>query len=174
MTDHDRSDTTHTADTDVSDVSEGRTPLLRRPTLGASAGVAALTTFSALAVAGVALADRGHGWGGRGDRGWWGVWSVLFLLAVVGATAALTALLVSRRTAGAFPGAGGSSIPPASPMPTASPMPPMPPSPPNPLASAETILAERLARGEISPDDYRSSVAALRAQPIDPTPPAEG
>ena len=32
------------------------------------------------------------------------------------------------------------------------------------------ILAERLARSEISPDDYRSMIAALR-EPIAPPPP---
>ena len=38
----------------------------------------------------------------------------------------------------------------------------------NPLAGAEAILAERLARGEIGPDDYRASVAALRGVVADP------
>lgn len=40
-------------------------------------------------------------------------------------------------------------------------------SAPAPTASAEAILAERLARGEISPDDYRTLLAALKG---DPTP----
>ena len=33
-----------------------------------------------------------------------------------------------------------------------------------PTHNAESILAERLARGEISPDDYRTSLAALRGE----------
>ena len=37
------------------------------------------------------------------------------------------------------------------------------------LAHAEAILAERLARGEISPDDYRAAAAALRGDPGPPT-----
>lgn len=40
---------------------------------------------------------------------------------------------------------------------------------PSPTASAETILAERLARSEIAPDEYRSLLGALRGE----TPPAE-
>jgi uncharacterized membrane protein len=36
------------------------------------------------------------------------------------------------------------------------------PVPPSPTQNAESILAERLARGEISPDDYRASIAVLR------------
>jgi uncharacterized membrane protein len=40
-----------------------------------------------------------------------------------------------------------------------------PPVAPSPTASAEAILAERLARSEITPDDYRAMLAALREQP---------
>jgi uncharacterized membrane protein len=36
---------------------------------------------------------------------------------------------------------------------------------PSPTAAAEAILAERLARSEITADDYRSTIAALREQP---------
>lgn len=32
----------------------------------------------------------------------------------------------------------------------------------SPTHQAEVILAERLARGEVSPDDYRATLAALR------------
>ena len=35
---------------------------------------------------------------------------------------------------------------------------------PSPTAAAEAILAERLARGEIAPDDYRTHLAALRGE----------
>ena len=38
-----------------------------------------------------------------------------------------------------------------------------PPAPPaSPTLNAQTILADRLARGEISPDDYRTAVSVLR------------
>jgi uncharacterized membrane protein len=33
---------------------------------------------------------------------------------------------------------------------------------PSPTFQAEAILAERLARGDISPDDYRTTIGALR------------
>jgi uncharacterized membrane protein len=33
---------------------------------------------------------------------------------------------------------------------------------PSPTRQAEAILAERLARGEVTPDDYRATLAALR------------
>lgn len=36
---------------------------------------------------------------------------------------------------------------------------------PSPTAAAQAILAERLARGEVSPDDYRSLLAVLREDP---------
>ena len=32
----------------------------------------------------------------------------------------------------------------------------------SPTLNAQSILADRLARGEISPDDYRAAVAVLR------------
>ena len=48
----------------------------------------------------------------------------------------------------------------------ATPITPAPP-PASPTLNAQTILADRLARGEISPDDYRAAVAVLReSQPI--------
>ncbi|MFZ9630356.1 MAG: SHOCT domain-containing protein [Ilumatobacteraceae bacterium] len=43
-------------------------------------------------------------------------------------------------------------------------------APPTSRVSAEEILAERLARGEIDPDEYRVRLEALRSQP--PTPPS--
>jgi uncharacterized membrane protein len=48
---------------------------------------------------------------------------------------------------------------------TAVPLATVPPTAVPPTFSAEVILAERLARGEISPDDYRILLAALREQP---------
>jgi uncharacterized membrane protein len=40
-------------------------------------------------------------------------------------------------------------------------------APPSPTSTfnAEAILAERLARGEINPDDYRKAIAVLRETP---------
>jgi putative membrane protein len=52
----------------------------------------------------------------------------------------------------------------------ATPMPPMPPA--SPTLNAQAILADRLARGEISPDDYRAAVTVLRETP--PPPPTVG
>lgn len=37
--------------------------------------------------------------------------------------------------------------------------------PASPTLNAQAILADRLARGEISPDDYRAAVAVLRETP---------
>ena len=45
------------------------------------------------------------------------------------------------------------------------------PMPVSHTASAETILAERLARGEISPEDYRVTAAALRGEAAPPSTP---
>lgn len=135
----------------------------RRPgLLGVVAGTAVVGTVSSLAVAGVAFADRGRDWGYRGDRHWMGLGGILLMLALIAATAAVTALIVSRRASPALPGGGAASVP-VEPM---SSMPPAPPAPPvSPTAAAEAILAERLARGEISPDDYRAGITALRGDP---------
>ena len=42
---------------------------------------------------------------------------------------------------------------------------PPPPAPVSPTLNAQAILADRLARGEINPDDYRAAVAVLRETP---------
>jgi uncharacterized membrane protein len=41
-------------------------------------------------------------------------------------------------------------------------------SPTSPTLNAQTILADRLARGEISPDDYRAAITVLRETPPPP------
>lgn len=41
----------------------------------------------------------------------------------------------------------------------------------DPLASAERILADRFARGEIDADEYRARLAALRSAPSAPPSP---
>ncbi len=42
--------------------------------------------------------------------------------------------------------------------------------PASPTFNAQAILADRLARGEISPDDYRAAIAVLRETPPPPPP----
>jgi uncharacterized membrane protein len=47
-----------------------------------------------------------------------------------------------------------------------------PPAPPaSPTLNAQAILADRLARGEISPDDYRAAITVLRESPPPPPTP---
>jgi putative membrane protein len=44
-----------------------------------------------------------------------------------------------------------------------------PPAPPvSPTLNAQAILADRLARGEITPDDYRAAITVLRETPPPP------
>jgi putative membrane protein len=51
----------------------------------------------------------------------------------------------------------------------AAPMATQPPAPPSsPTLNAQAILADRLARGEISPDDYRAAISVLRESPPPP------
>jgi putative membrane protein len=96
---------------------------------------------AAISVEGVAFAADGRGFGhgfGRDHRG--GGFLILLLLA---AAVALAALLWRGRH-------------------------PAPATPPaSPTFNAQAILADRLARGEISPDDYRAAVAVLR-EPLPP------
>ena len=110
---------------------------------------------AATLVTGLAFADD-HGFGGgfgggfgrhRRGEGMFLLFPLLLLLAVV----ALVAVLWKGRHPGAF-----------------SPPPPPVGPPPSPTLNAQAILADRLARGEISPDDYRAAIAVLREPP--PTP----
>ena len=121
----------------------------------AVAAATGLVTVSGLVVAGVAHADRDRGWD-RPGRHMWGIGSLLLMVMLIAAAVAITALLLGRRT----PAGAGPAVP-------APPAPPVPP--PSPTGTAEAILAERLARGEISPDDYRAAAAALRGDPGTPT-----
>ncbi|MEP7201434.1 MAG: hypothetical protein ABI894_02435 [Ilumatobacteraceae bacterium] len=41
----------------------------------------------------------------------------------------------------------------------------VPAAPPSPTLNAQSILADRLARGEISPDDYRAAISVLVETP---------
>jgi uncharacterized membrane protein len=88
--------------------------------------------------------DRWHD-GGAGP--WLGL---LMMVAVAVAIGLAVWLLLNRR-------GNVAHVPPA---PMAQVAPPV-----SPTANAEGILAERLARSEITPDDYRAMLAALREQP---------
>lgn len=112
-----------------------------------------LATVGFLAVAGVASAQDGDGWPGPGGRpnrmldhdGREFMVGGFIMVAVVAALVGLAVWLIVRRR----------SAPVAAGMPTAAPH-------TSPTAGAEAILAERLARSEISADDYRVTLAALR------------
>jgi uncharacterized membrane protein len=84
------------------------------------------------------------------DGGFHPVLGLLMMLAVAVAIGLAVWLLLNRR-------AHVTTAPPAPHI--------APPPAPSPTAAAEAILAERLARSEISPDDYRAMIAALREQP---------
>jgi uncharacterized membrane protein len=116
---------------------------------------------AAVGLAGTAFAADGNA--GPGQMGHMGRWNdgrgfshpilaILCMVAVGAAVGGLVWLLVRRR-----------------PVTAAAPFAPMA-AVASPTAGAEAILAERLARSEISPDDYRSMIAALR-EPIAPPPP---
>lgn len=119
-----------------------RSTLIRR-SLAAAAGAA---TISAIAV-GTAFADDGRGPGMmRGGRsGRHPIFALVCMVAIAGVAILATWLILRRRPQTAAPAAVAYV-----------------PAPVSPTAQAETILAERLARSEISPDDYRSMLAALR------------
>jgi putative membrane protein len=95
---------------------------------------------AAISVEGVAFAADGRGFGhGFGPHRRGGAFLMLLLLAAVVVLAVL--LWRGRRPAAAAPLAT---------------------TPVSPTLNAQAILADRLARGELSPDDYRSAVAVLR------------
>jgi uncharacterized membrane protein len=98
-------------------------------------------TAVAVSTASVAFAADGRGFGmGFGRRRGGGL---LFMLLLLAAAVALVVMLWRNRH-------------PASSTPVAV-APPV-----SPTLNAQAILADRLARGEISPDDYRAAVSVLR------------
>jgi putative membrane protein len=97
---------------------------------------------AAVSTASVAFAADGRGFGmGFGQRRGGGAF-LLMLLLLAAAVALAVMLWRSRHPAAATHVAT--------------------PPPVSPTLNAQTILADRLARGEISPDDYRAAVAVLR------------
>jgi uncharacterized membrane protein len=109
----------------------------------------AVATTVAVGLAGTAFAADGDG--GMGHMGRWGnrglahpIFALVCLALLVAAVGTVVWLLVRRRPA--------APVAPMGQMPMA----------PSPTAGAEAILAERLARSELSPDDYRAMLAALR------------
>ncbi len=109
--------------------------------------IASVVTVGVVGVGGFALlpayADDGRHGFGRGGREH-SAWLMLIPIGLALVAAGLIAwLLLRRRSAGA----GGTAAPALA----------------STTAGAEAILAERLARGEIAPDEYHHLLAVLRA-----------
>jgi uncharacterized membrane protein len=108
---------------------------------------------AALFTANIAFAE-GRGFGGDGREGRGDGLMFFFPLLMLIAVAALLVVLWRGRHPLTTTGAGA------------------PPPPASPTLNAQAILADRLARGEISPDDYRAAITVLRESP--PVPPVAG
>ena len=107
---------------------------------------------AAILTANIAFAD-GRGFGGEFGRGGRGDGMMFFFpLLMLIAVAALLVVLWRGRHAVASVGASTVG----------------PPPPVSPTLNAQAILADRLARGEISPDDYRAAITVLREGPPPP------
>lgn len=124
--------------------------MTRKLLISTTAATAAVV--AAVAVAGTALAADGRGgYGMHRGRDGHPLFGILLLVAVAGLAILGTWLVLGRRrgsTAPAtVPAAASTAVPPAAVSPT---------------ANAEAILAERLARSEISPDEYRAALAVMR------------
>lgn len=108
-----------------------------------------LTTVLAAVTVAVGLTSTAFAdgpWGRRGGDHHPLAWRIVMGV-IVAAVVGLVVYLVVRRPAAGSPASQAVS----------------------PTASGETILAERLARGEIGPDDYRTLLAALKGEQA-PTP----
>jgi uncharacterized membrane protein len=127
--------------------------MTRKLMIGTS--LATITTLGFLAAAGVANAQDGDGWPGPGmggrprprldhDGRHFMVGGFIILGLLVALIGLAVWLIVRRRPAPAVAGV------------------PAAVGYVSPTAGAEAILAERLARSEISADDYRTTLAALR------------
>ena len=104
---------------------------------------------AALMTANIAFADGRAFGGGFGERRRGDGLMLFFPLLLLIAVAVL--LVVLWRGRHPFTPVGASPAPPVS-----------------PTLNAQAILADRLARGEISPDDYRSAITVLRKGPPPP------
>ncbi len=90
------------------------------------------------------------GWNDHMDNGtWWWIPMMIMWIIIVGGLVWLGVVLLRRLGQGSYPLTSASS-PPAAP-------------PPVHRQTPQEILAERLARGEIEPDDYRRRLEALNA-----------
>lgn len=82
-----------------------------------------------------------YGYGDHMDNGWGGGWiAMLFMILIF---AVLAGVVIWLLLGGARRSSGGSAAQPT-------------------RSTPEEVLAERLARGEIDPDEYRTRLAALR------------
>ena len=95
--------------------------------------------------------DWNDGWGGGS---WWWIPMVIMMIAFWGGLIWLAIALFRRTSHPAVVAPSGA--PPA--------MAP-PATPPAPRPTPQEILAERLARGEIEPDDYQRRIEALTKPP---------
>ena len=85
-------------------------------------------------------------WNGMDGGNWW--WMSIMMFVVVGGLIWVGITLVRHGNRTPHPQALGTATPPAS-------------------ATPQALLAERLARGEIEPDDYRQRLNALNHLPND-------
>ena len=105
---------------------------------------------AAILTANIAFAD-GRGFGGDFGRRRRGDGLMLFFPLLLLIAVAVLLVVLWRGRHPVAPAGGPPAAPPAS-----------------PTLNAQAILADRLARGEISPDDYRSAITVLRESPPPP------
>ena len=104
---------------------------------------------AAILTANIAFAD-GRGFGGDFGRHRRGAGFMFFFLLLMLIAVAVLLVVLWRGRHPVTP-VGGPPVPPVS-----------------PTLNAQAILADRLARGEISPDDYRAAITVLREGPPPP------
>jgi len=87
---------------------------------------------------------------GMGNGNWWWIPMMIMMITFWGGLIWIGVTLLKRNHAPQLQTPGAAA-------------PDMSPAAPQAKPTAQEILAERLARGEIEPDDYRQRVEALRA-----------